>query len=104
MGRRQAALGGLIHAALAGSLFLASGPASAAELTASIAWQGECDDRSSLHAELASRGVQLSEVPAGENVSSLAVLVRRTPASSLIADVLLATGGAHEARRVEARE
>ncbi len=57
-----------------------------------------------MHAELESRGVQLSEAPAGENVSSLSVLVQKTPANALVADVLLATRGAQEQRRVEARE
>lgn len=94
----------LLGAALASSLMLTRGPAAAAELSASIAWQGECDDRASLHAELASRGVHLSEAPASENVSNVSVLVQKTPAHALVADVLLVARGAQEQRRVEARE
>lgn len=102
--RPQASFAGLIGAALAGSLLFGSGPAVAGELTASISWQGECDDRSSLHAELELRAVKLNEVSPAENVASVAVSVQRTPQKSLIADVLLVTPGAHEQRRVEARE
>src|SRR5690349_19785752 len=103
MGRPEASFAGSIRAALAGALLFVQGRAAAAELTASISWQGECDDRSSLHAELESRGVRLSEVSAAETVSSLAVSVGKTPQKAFVAEVELVTPGAREQRRVEAR-
>jgi hypothetical protein len=96
---------GLIHAALAGSCLLFSGRAAAApEFRASIVWEGECDDRASLQAEIEARGAHLLEVAPGEGASSLTVSVQQPQANLLLAEVGLVTPDAREQRRVEAHE
>jgi hypothetical protein len=91
--------------ALLGAWLLAAGHALATpRLEAAIEWQGECDDRAGLHAEIEARGAELDEVPASENVVRLAIAVRRGTSDGLLAEIELLAAGAKESRQVEARD
>jgi hypothetical protein len=105
MGRSRAQVAGLVASALAGSALLVTGSVSATpQLNASIEWQGECDDRPALRAEMAARGAELREVRPNESALHLAVSVERSSAQTLLAEVLLVAPGTRERRDVEARQ
>ena len=90
--------------ALVGAWLLVAGHAAAApELDALIAWQGECDDRAALRAEIQARGADLNEVVASDTAVKLGIVVRQS-AGNLLADIELTAAGSHESRHVEARD
>ena len=97
-----------IVAALSWALFgvwllVARHAAAAPKLDALIAWQGECDDRAALRAEIQARGADLNEVVASDTAVKLGIVVRQS-GDSLLADIELTAAGSHESRHVEAHD
>jgi len=90
-------------AALSGAWLLVAERARAApKLEATIAWQGECDDRALLRSEIEARGAELYEVTTSDSPVKLDVAVRRTAGAQLLAEMELDAAGSHESRRVQA--
>jgi hypothetical protein len=72
-------------------------------LEASVLWQGECDQRHALNAEIRSRGVSFEERAPGLSTLELGVTVVRDEAG-FSADLVLVALDGREERRVAARD
>ena len=73
-------------------LLVAGHAVAAPKLDAVIAWQGECDDRAALKAEIQARGAELNEVVASDKAVTLGIVVRSSADSTTAAGMPLRIG------------